>query len=684
MSLARRPVVGVMGSRRHSHAALAAPLGAELARAGYHLLTGGGPGAMAEVARAFTAVSPRAGLSIGIVPSAAFNVDGRKPGYPNAFLEITIATHLSAFEPGAPHAQSRNHINALSSHALIALPGAEGTTNEIALAQRFGTPVACLGWTALGAADLATPAAALLWLAQVLGAPLGICQPCLAPIEQRSPFRPCAMADTPLLIPRLPKGLQDVAGPAARTRLAMIGAIRAVYDRFGFEPLETPALEYVDALGKFLPEQERPDEGIFALQDNDRQWIALRYDLTAPLARHVAERGQDLPLPYRRYQVGPVWRNEKPGPGRFREFTQFDADTVGARGMAADAENCIVLAEALEALGLARGQYLIKVNTRRLLDGVMARIGFAPGGGDPRALTVLRAIDKFDRVGAAGVRQLLTGGRKDESGDFTPGAGLGPEAAEAVLAFMHVTRPTRRETLIALEPLVAGTEAGTAGLAELAEIDALLAALGIGEERVQFDPGIVRGLAYYTGPVLEAALTLDIRDAEGRPRAFGSIASGGRYDGLVGRFTGQAVPATGVSIGVDRLAAALAAAGTLAACATGPVLVTVFDKARMGDYQAIAAELRAGGIRAEVYLGEGGLKAQLKYADRRGAPVAVIAGGDEFAAGTVSLKDLVAGAEAAQGASREEWSQKSRAQVSVPRAGLVAAVAAMLGPSAGR
>ncbi|NWH08749.1 MAG: histidine--tRNA ligase [Alphaproteobacteria bacterium] len=488
----------------------------------------------------------------------------------------------------------------------------------------------------------------------------------------------------PRLQARSPRGFQDLSGHAVRARTKMIATIREVYDRYGFEPLETPALEYVDALGKFLPEQDRPDEGIFALKDTDEQWIALRYDLTAPLSRFVAQMGQDLVLPYRRYQVGSVWRNEKPGPGRFREFTQFDIDTIGTASPAADAENCAVLAEALEALGLKRGEFIVKINTRRLLDGVMERIGLQPGSADPQSLCVLRAIDKFDRVGIEGVRLLLTSGRKDESGDFTKGAGLSAQAADIVLDFMQAGQASRGETLSALARAVANAPSGRAGLDELEAIDRILANLGIDEGRAIFDPGIVRGLAYYTGAVLEAAITIEITDDEGRRRQIGSVAGGGRYDGLISRFTGTDIPATGVSIGVDRLMTALSLAGRIGASqAEGPVVVTVFDKSRMADYQRIAAELRAAGIRAEVFLGEGGLKAQLRYADRRGAPVAVIAGGDEFAAGTVSLKDLIAGrALSAEVAGNEQWREKSRAQVTVPRGELVAQVKAILQPPA--
>src|SRR5919198_261162 len=232
---------------------------------------------------------------------------------------------------------------------------------------------------------------------------------------------------------RLPRGLAD-RGPAeiAATR-RMIEAIRAVYERYGFEPVETPAIEYTDALGKFLPDQDRPNEGVFSFQDDDEQWLSLRYDLTAPLARYVAENFDALPKPYRSYREGSVFRNEKPGPGRFRQFMQFDADTVGSASMAADAEICMMAADTMEALGIPRGSYVVKVNNRKVLDGVLEEVGIGGESNAGKRLTVMRAIDKLDRLGPLGVRLLLGEGRKDESGDFTKGAGLATESIEQVI-----------------------------------------------------------------------------------------------------------------------------------------------------------------------------------------------------------------------------------------------------------
>jgi histidyl-tRNA synthetase len=525
------------------------------------------------------------------------------------------------------------------------------------------------------------------------------------------------MADKPRR-PRAetPKGFRDYFGAEVTTRKAMLDRIAAVYHRYGFDPLETSAVETVEALGKFLPDVDRPNEGVFAWQDEDADWLALRYDLTAPLARVAAQYRNDLPSPYRRYAMGPVWRNEKPGPGRFRQFYQCDADTVGSASVAADAEICAMLADALEEVGIPRGDFVVKVNNRKVLNGVMEVAGLAGDDKEAERGIVLRAIDKIDRLGPDGVRALLGEGRKDESGDFTKGAGLSSEQAEVVMGFVNATSivwdelikgaphpddripggmglklgdPDDRSEYAGkvwnwavhdhLMRLIGTNAVGQEGLDELASIRDLLAAQGYGSDRIRLDPGVVRGLGYYTGPVYEAELTFEILDEKGRKRQFGSVAGGGRYDGLVKRFTGQDVPATGVSIGVDRLLAALRAKGRLGGETAGPVVVTVMDRDRMADYMAMVGELRQAGIRAEVYLGNPkNFGNQLKYADKRGSPVAVIQGGNEAEAGTVILKDLILGAKIAESATLEEWKDRP-AQVEVSRTDLVAAVRKMLG-----
>ncbi|MBX7249094.1 MAG: histidine--tRNA ligase, partial [Caulobacteraceae bacterium] len=429
--------------------------------------------------------------------------------------------------------------------------------------------------------------------------------------------------------------------------------------------------EFADALGKFLPDSDRPNEGVFALQDSDEQWMALRYDLTAPLARFAAQNWETLPKPFRRYAFGTVWRNEKPGPGRFREFIQCDADTVGSDRPEADAEIVAMAAEGLRAAGIAKGSAVLKINSRKLLNGLLAQASID----DPaQRLAVLRAADKLDRLGVAGVRDLLGKGRLDESGAFTPGAMIPTAAIDAVLAFLAAGGGERSQVLDALAPVVGSSEEGAQGLEDLARIDAALKGLGVSEADARFDPAVVRGLEYYTGAVYEAELI-----APGDARvSLGSVGGGGRYDDLVARFTGTPVPATGFSFGVSRLAAALAQFDWLkAGLATtrGPVVVIVFDKALMGEYFAVASELRNAGIAAEVYLGSSGVRPQMKYADRRLSPAAVIIGGDELANGTATVKDLDLGRELAAGvADNAAWRESRPGQQTVPRGELVATV----------
>jgi histidyl-tRNA synthetase len=476
------------------------------------------------------------------------------------------------------------------------------------------------------------------------------------------------MADKPSkpqkLKARLPRGLAD-RGPAeiAATR-QMVEAIRVVFERYGFEPMETPAIEYTDTLGKFLPDQDRPNEGVFSFQDDDEQWLSLRYDLTAPLARYVAENFQNLPLPYRSYRFGWVFRNEKPGPGRFRQFMQFDADTVGAASMAADAEMCMLASDTMEALGIPRGSYVVKVNNRKVLDGAMDRVHIPA----EKRLTTMRAIDKLDRLGIEGVKMLLGKGRKDESGDFTKGAELSDSQIAGIVTAITGTSGETGST-------------GAPGEEELSEIAKLVRATGY-DDRVRIDKTVVRGLEYYTGPVYEVELTFEIKDEKGRPVRFGSVGGGGRYDGLVSRFRGEPVPATGFSIGVSRLQAALTHLGKISEKpAPGPVVVTIFDRDRVADYQRMVSALRAAKIRAELYLGnpKNNLGTQLKYADKRGAPCAVIQGGDEKARGEVQIKDLILGATLADTKDREDYLKKqAEAQFAVKEAALVEAVRALL------
>ena len=507
---------------------------------------------------------------------------------------------------------------------------------------------------------------------------------------------------------RLPRGFADRSAADIRATERMVATIKSVYERYGFEPAETPLVEFTETLGKFLPDQDRPNAGVFSFKDDGdddtSEWLSLRYDLTAPLARQVAENWERLPKPYRSYRQGWVFRNEKPGPGRFRQFMQFDADTVGSASPAADAEMCMMMADTLEALGIPRGQYVIKVNSRKVLDGYMTKASLGGEHNAQRRLAVLRAIDKYDRLGRDGVRALMGEGRLDESGDWTPGAGLQPEQINVFFdsmfsgsiihyspagqegydtGFLEMNGTRWVADYFGLQKLaedLSTTDTGSDGARELRAMADIFTAARY-RDRIDIDPSVVRGLEYYTGPVFEAQLLAEIPNEKGRPVVFGSVGGGGRYDGLVGHFMSENVPATGFSIGVSRLQAALTALGKLGdADTTGPVVVLVMDKEHTGDYQRFVADLRNAGVAAELYLGSAGMKAQMKYADRRNAPLAVIQGGDEKAKGVVQIKDLAAGKRAAAAiADNAEWREQRAGQQEVAEADLVATVKRMLG-----
>jgi histidyl-tRNA synthetase len=465
---------------------------------------------------------------------------------------------------------------------------------------------------------------------------------------------------TKLINPRLPRGFEDRTPGEIAAVGQMIETIRKVYERYGFDPVETPLFEYTETLGKFLPDTDRPNAGVFSLQDDDEQWMSLRYDLTAPLARYFAENFETLPKPYRSYRQGYVFRNEKPGPGRFRQFMQFDADTVGAPGAEADAEMCMMMADVMDALGLG-GKYIVRVNNRKVLDGVLEAAGVTS---DEQKLTVLRAVDKLDKFGPEGVKLLLGAGRKDESGDFTKGAGLSDDQAAVVLDYIAGKPP-----------------ANNAGVDELNAMQALFDAAGYGPEKIKIDPSVVRGLEYYTGPVFEIELTFKVQNEKGQDVVFGSVGGGGRYDGLVSRFRREPVPATGFSIGVSRLANALKLTGNLGAKApVGPVVVLVMDKDQTARYQTMVAELRNAGIRAEMFLGSTkNFGKQVAYADKRNSPAVIIEGSLEREQGILQIKDLVAGKQAAEAITdNAEWKAARPGQFEVRREELVDAIKKLL------
>ena len=507
---------------------------------------------------------------------------------------------------------------------------------------------------------------------------------------------------------RLARGFPDRSASDIRATDEMMAKIKLVYERFGFEPVETPFFEYTDALGKFLPDQDRPNEGVFSFQDDDDQWLSLRYDLTAPLARHVAENFNDIQLPYRTYRAGWVFRNEKPGPGRFRQFMQFDADIVGAPGVQADAEMCMMMADTMEALGIPRGDYVIRVNNRKVLDGVMEAIGLGGEENAARRLTVLRAIDKLDKFGIEGVKLLLGAGRwdggKEDEGDFTPGAGLDETQILRLVnsylgtSFRDEDKPSDSMSFGFWKDAVAGSDLGAQGVAELEAMAEICRNADYGPDRVKFDPSVVRGLEYYTGPVFEAELLFDVTNEKGQTVQFGSVGGGGRYDGLVSRFMGQPVPATGFSIGVSRLMTALKNLGKLSGeAASGPIMVTIMDRDRIGDYAKMAQELRTAlnplggdgqplGPTVPVELFQGNPKdfpKQLRYADRRGSPIAIIQGGNEKAEGKLIVKDLIEGKRIAETITdNAEWREAKAGEHLVDEADLVITVKRVLAEQA--
>ncbi|MBB4077121.1 histidyl-tRNA synthetase [Bartonella fuyuanensis] len=467
---------------------------------------------------------------------------------------------------------------------------------------------------------------------------------------------------------RLPRGFVDRTSVQLYATEIMIAKIREVYELYGFEALETPIFEYTDVLGKFLPDSDRPNTGVFSLKDDDEQWMSLRYDLTAPLARYFAENFEMLPKPYRSYRLGMVFRNEKPGPGRFRQFMQFDADIVGSSTVAADAEICMMVADSLEKLGIQQQDYVIRLNNRKILESVLQVIGLNEREQIERRLTVLRAMDKLDKFGLEGVRLLLGKGRLDESGDFTKGAQLKDQEIECILSVLTVNAKTAEETLDTLRQVVGQNVQGIEGIQELEEMQAIFVANGY-HNRIKIDPSVVRGLEYYTGPVFEVALLFDVFNDDGQKVVFGSVGGGGRYDGLVARFRGENIPATGFSIGVSRLITALQNLGKLPVKnMLGPVVVLMMDKEpeAVARYQKMVRQLRNAGIRAELYLGSSGIKAQMKYADRRQAPCVVIQGSQERQSGKIQIKDLIEGARLSHEIKdNQTWRESRPAQVMV-------------------
>ena len=416
----------------------------------------------------------------------------------------------------------------------------------------------------------------------------------------------------------LPLGFVDRQEKELLVRDFIISNIKEIMIKYGFQYLETPSFEYSDSIGKFLPDKDRPDEGVFSFQDENK-WLSLRYDLTAPLARYVAKNYLEIPKPFKRYQLGTVWRNEKPGPGRFREFLQFDADFVGTKSLQADAELCVMISEILEKCGLDQEEYIVKISSRKITEELFKKINL---DNNDQKLIVLRALDKIDRLGWQGVRQLLGEGRKDKSGDFTKGANLSSSNIEIIENQLKKKSPETEDLL---------------------EIFKIFKDYNF--NNFQFDPSIIRGLEYYTGPIFEVNLKFDVKNNKGQVIQFGSIGGGGRYDNLVNNFGNYEASATGISIGLDRLVYALMQKKEFKVKQSKPVVICVFDKSSMKEYIKLQTILRGASISTEIYPGESKLKKQMEYANKIKAPAVILYGEDEIKSQKPTLRDLNTGKE---------------------------------------
>jgi len=411
----------------------------------------------------------------------------------------------------------------------------------------------------------------------------------------------------------LPLGFVDRKEKELLIRDFVISNIKEVMIKYGFQYLETPSFEYTDSIGKFLPDKERPDEGVFSFKD-ENQWLSLRYDLTAPLARYVAKNYLELPKPFKRYQLGTVWRNEKPGPGRYREFLQFDADYVGTSNLQADAELCILISEILEKCGLTKSDYIVKISSRKFTEELFDQLKIKSA---TQKSVTLRTLDKIERLGWKEVAKLLGKGRMDKSGDFTKGAQLTEKQIKQLEEKIKETTPKNKDVL---------------------EIIKIFKAYSF--TNFKFDPSVIRGLEYYTGPIFEVNLTFDVKNVKGQVIQFGSIGGGGRYDNLVKNFGNFDFPATGISIGIDRLVYALMQKKEFNIKSNKPILICVFDRNSIAEYVKLQNQLRSGGISAEIYSGDGNLKNQMKYADKLGSPAVIFYGENEIKSGKATLKNL--------------------------------------------
>lgn len=500
-----------------------------------------------------------------------------------------------------------------------------------------------------------------------------------------------------MVFPRKIKGFRDIDNSLNALRWHIIEKAKEIYQKYGFEHWQTPTLEYADTLGKYLPDSDEVAEGVYSfknpeiepaldekgteLRDQSNQVImtnhhlTIRYDLTAPLARLYSEQIWTKVLHnqvqdgkgdlFRRFQFGPVFRFEaKLDPGRFREFWQIDFDSVGSSNVANDAENCMILSDALENIGINEGEYIIKLNNRKIVKGFLESIGI---NSDQEA-DVMRVVDKLDKIGIEGVILELGKGREDEkSGAFIEGLGLTKKITDNIKKFLESfdNSAKRKKILSDLENLEIKNDVFAEGLNELKIIDSILEKTGYDENKVVIDPSMIRGMGYYTGPIFEAEYLGTYKDSKGKKRKVGSICGGGRYDGLVKNLIGITVPATGASIGVDRLAEIMTLTGKVPKTVDGPVFILNFDDELMPEYQKIAADLRKNGIETEIYYGaKKKLKQQLSYADQKNCPIAIIIGSNEFENKVATIKNLKLGKELADKIQdRKEWTAKVQKEV---------------------
>ena len=469
------------------------------------------------------------------------------------------------------------------------------------------------------------------------------------------------MAKEKKLQPNLPLGFTDRSGKELSIKDKLIGIIKQNFERFGFSQLETPSFEISENIGKFLPDEGRPMSGVFGFQEENNNWMSLRYDLTAPLARYVSKNFNEISNPFKRYQVGTVWRNEKPGPGRFREFTQIDADIVGSKNNLADAEMCSLISDTLIKCGLEKKDFKINLSNRKLIQGLINQLKI---NDDEQKLIVIRAIDKLDRINVNGVEQLLKKGRKDQSGDFTKGANLSDSQTSEIINFLNLKNISEVKNILTNQLAVEGID----------ELQKILEGVKYGgyESQLNFNPTVVRGLEYYTGAIFEANLTFKVKNLKGKEVEFGSIGGGGRYDNLVSRFNKIDLQATGISLGLDRLIFALTQLEKVDYQNKEPIIICILDNKYLPKYYEILKELRDNNINSEIYLGDASLKSQLKYADKRNSPAVVLCGDNEFKENKITIKNLKKGKiESEKLQSREDWKQGENIQVTFPKENLI-------------